>query len=718
MPTRSGSEPKVYINGAYRPEYEVLSVQTSMGARTLDHAVLRLDVGRRYDVGDPLQNLELANWWAGRPQYCEVRSADEGAPPLHFGAIDMVDPSLTQHAGPEMVLTSRLEPHHFGNRLMGPEMLTGGIVRRSSDLAANTITGQGGVAIPQWTFGPAAGGDATNAFLAHEDVVFNPVYHGHLVGNRSSRVGDHGRYFFFDVGQSRTAAAILYRQENNVVDPRIVARVVGADLGATGQYWTLAQAIYYLCWSLNPDQRLITNPDQTAALESKLLDHSGGELAGGLSPILRNVKLPRHEYLPFYLDFLLHPWGYDWFVKHVASGTRTLEFVRIGQGDRKAIVGYQATGFALDPQQSPLEEFSLQYDVAGHKLVNAVVILGAPLVYESTFELIPAWDSGLNGGIEWQQTDKDSLDFKTTPRLRRFARDWVLNEAGDYVGNKVPDHAQAGHPYLPITTAFDINEHLGLSETVFAQRRRRFWSVLTLDDYGRPLGEQSGGMLVEVSRDDAATWEEIGRLGITTTHVRLLTDECGIRFDHQFAPELFLQEPHTIRVRVTACVEADVQLVGYWSAAQSPNPEEIPVVLNMPWYAYAVQHVESSLWVKVQDGTWHSSARDDSLAIVEHAKQLVAAWNQAECAGNLVLDGIDFTGYQLGDVVEKIAGREIALATSIGEPQHFPQIVAITWDVKSQRMTLSLDSLSSPILKHGADEHRLAVPSLHYPRRH
>lgn len=205
---------------------------------------------------------------------------------------------------------------------------------------------------------------------------------------------------------------------------------------------------------------------------------------------------------------------------------RSLVFVGRGSG-RTVSLYHQMPGETFTLARTAMESAEVSIDWAD---APASLELSADLkLYETTFDLVPAWNPALEG------QDRDTYRRSTNPDFASVAdvyRKWVLNEAGDYTGE----------PY-DFSTLFGHNEYL--------RRRRRFLPTISTDDSG-----ESCGVCVELSTDGGETFTRF------RGPVRVLRDECGIVLaGDQLPGELFhAAERDLLAVRVTATVESDTRL--------------------------------------------------------------------------------------------------------------------------------------------------------------
>ncbi|MBN2315446.1 MAG: hypothetical protein JXM79_16065 [Sedimentisphaerales bacterium] len=230
-------------------------------------------------------------------------------------------------------------------------------------------------------------------------------------------------------------------------------------------------------------------------------------------------------------------------------------------GPSQAIVFYKSgTGRSIELTcQSPGEQLSLSKTniaavqssrnryPATHKYIGQ----GDFKVYEATFELIKAWDAGL------EESDYDTFSPSTNPdfyQVKDVYRKWCLNETGQY----------SNEPYnqgdvFDFTTIFQSNH--------FVHRRRRFRPALTTDSLGRSLG-----YFLQVSYDSGQTWWQY-------LHAfNILLDECGVWLSSdQLDTDTWVAAlQDTLRFRITASVISDERLTA--TVTDGPVHSVAPVI--------------------------------------------------------------------------------------------------------------------------------------------
>lgn len=678
MVSRLGIEPIVLIDGAPSP-YRCLHVEQSCGGGRLDYALLDADPGHPLidRNRDPLLDVELKSFVEWHRIVEVVLPLPTGPQLVHRGMFASVNAVLSDR-GPMLQLTSRVEPHHFGVPVHAMMIFS----RLESEPAAVRL---------------------------HEPLVFNPLVDGAPLGNRSQTAWQESPVFL-DWRQSQTETA----REWNGQGPLTTATLPEVDgqlqVRPQGEFWTLAEAVRYLCQHCNAEQRHVRNPNA-----SQLANMAG------LERIIRHIVIPLGLSLPEALDRVLEPHGWTWRLQYGAPGDLpTITLVQQSVGP-EAAVRYQRPGNQVELDQTNCESFHLALD-NGRRLLNRAYVLGAFYEIEATFELVRAWPADLDD-TDPEQLVKGSPEWLLNPALARVWRDWVLNEAGDYVGlrdeitappdlNQLLQGIEAGAPTeqaavavagvaFPVAASLEDEEDQVSPQQFFALRKRFLPTIALADDFS-PAGEWNG-IRVQVSLDGGATWSETGNENDEDTSdgqygpIALLNREAGIRFDFDVPPQKLLDAGENVRVRVTATLRSDRRLWGIARSGDSVNPADVPGLFDLPArFACRLIHPSSTFYSDVAAGLRPAAIVDDRQRIQRYAEELLAAWNQADLAGVIVLHGIDHP-VELGAIVTAIGGRQVGLATG-GSLNRFPQIVGLSYDVARQSTTLHLTAFREVVL--------------------
>jgi hypothetical protein len=544
--------------------------------------------------------------------------------------------------GESVVLEARQAPYHFGNFVQG-----------MPEYNANTQQHQ----------------------LLRQAIEFNPTvnftsYSGKRIGNTRGlgvvrgNMNDLKPYgkgkcnVFLDPASVHTPQARKFATgRGEATTKERQGDLTEARMLASDKKWTLKEAVYYLCWTLNEDEKNFQNPTRE---ELKPLDDS--------KTLLHDLVIPLGTFLPEALDRVLDPFGYGWRVDYVRKGVRKITVMQRGKGPKKTL-RLQSPGEVLDLKKTNLESSNLA--CGNQSLINRVVALGDFKLYESTWELKRAW-SAEHDDLTTDELSQESLDWATHPERHRVWRDWVLNEAGDLIG--VREGVKTPYDFKPI---FEV-------DTV--PRRRRFHPCITLAKDRLPAC--ANGYFVEYY--DGAEWRPIGGYEV-------LTAECGISFNGTAPPAEMLQMGDVVKVRITASVYSDERIAFTTpTAPSSPQPDAAPVLLDVSdRFHFRHVHEDSEFLKGEMRGLYEDLQVDDTKRLQEFAERIVKATDHLDVRGTAVIWDLDGDPYDLGDMIEKIEGRNISLdagGPSSGAEKKYPQIVGITYDYTSQKRILALET--------------------------
>jgi hypothetical protein len=164
--------------------------------------------------------------------------------------------------------------------------------------------------------------------------------------------------------------------------------------------------------------------------------------------------------------------------------------------------------------ESNAEALDLTADVSS-RCVNQFRVLGDHEQVEATFELVPAWPKDQDeSDIEDLMASSDKwLQSNSTSRTWR---DWVLNEAGDYNGERDG-----------IDKTYDLAPIIGPCTA----KRRHFEPTITTDTDGLPFGS-CGGMTVEWwdkegGDDGTGAWRPLSDISAEARTVKILATNAA-----------------------------------------------------------------------------------------------------------------------------------------------------------------------------------------------
>lgn len=647
--SRPGTNFFAQVSGISSRVFKVLEVRLSTGATLLDHAVVAVDLGdpkvQQYVQNVDLSTLTFTTFDQGSVslQGAEMSIVAENNGVLqavHWGKVSVQEIDMGSDEGIKLV--SRLEETHFGKPLW---------FQHAYDPISQSI-----------------------AYLDH-DVVFNPEIKKVIVGNMrvaQSAAGQPnlGYNLFLDPASSETVNAANFQRARvtPIDDPAFVAENVSEN-------WNLIEAVMYLCGECNPSGP-ITNPtfEELSAVLS------------GDRRVLKNHTIRNGLYLPEALEALLEPYGYTFRIEYTTPTSRKIVILQNGVGSFKE-VKWQAAGSVLDLAQQEADQIQLQYDTS--MACNAVTAMGSFAELEATWYLKPAW-------LESQ--DETSLKFlkkngpfwETNPEYHRVWRDWVLDEAGDYGRAWGDQPANTANTHLSeyFTAAFN-------TPMTLVPKRRKFHPMLTRGSDGQPYGI-TGGCKVEWWRPNkpgGAGWEVLYTSN-EMFNCRLLEHECGISFTGSSPPMMIRKQRSNAKIRITATVRSDTRIIATADSGNSVNKDTHRRQLDVNQRFHArLLHADSVYFTDVQTGKKTADVVDGRSALAEFANDAVEAWDQAQCSGSIRLEGCDHLDYKLGDLIQRVVGRNVSfqLNSAPGSQARYPQVVGITYYVQDQKTHLTIN---------------------------
>ena len=535
--------------------------------------------------------------------------------------------NLTDH------LTNREQPDNFARMIevrlpdaAGTLLHRGDYVRESASVERDgeSLTAQS--QMRSYHFGDPVTGYAvdnqtTFSEFIHSDVVFNPM------------VDDRTRFNMSDfglLGNINASFGFLWTHAEC-----IDGTVGEAWHGTTRSEWTLYEAIRSICWLLNPDEEIIDNPWLVFAGVDEFDILTG-------APSLRGVSIPIGTRLPQALDALLIPLGYNWYLKYDHADiwvNPRITFFQIGVGEEKELK-FQAPGAVLDLTDSNVNQFSTDNNIGDS--FNEVTVLGQFEEAECTFPLFAAWSS-THDALAAADLDKDGDEYLTHETVWRL---FIANEAGDLN----PAVARLGQtPTVPdLTGIFEL----------WTPHRRTLQEPLTYiagtPAAGVSLPERRSHVL-EYSIDSGATW----LASADNWTVKLCPDQIGVLFDMTGIPEELYDAGSAGRLRITGSVFADSRINSTATRnAWAVNGRTIAQVLVKPEkFQYRVRNIAGT-YQSVLTGL--ADTKDDTTEISDFAEAIRDQNQYAEVDCEFRLPGWHLE-YEIGDLITKIAGREINL---------------------------------------------------------
>jgi hypothetical protein len=300
----------------------------------------------------------------------------------------------------------------------------------------------------------------------------------------------------------------------------------------------------------------------------------------------------------------------------------TIVFTKNNTG-RRIRLSTQRSGEILSLSKTSFVSFAC--DRQCRAVTNRYIAFGEYKVYESTFDLIKAWDSGLENDIYELFCPSLNPDFLTVKDVYRC---WSLNETGWY---SIPPY-NCGDIY-DFSDVFEGEDYL--------KKPRRFLSCLSCDNKGQSLG-----YFLEVSCDGGNSWHQYqGSFDV-------LTNQCGVRLNgDKLEEEIFNAAiSNLLRVRITASVVSDQRLIV--SCADGSLESTCPVnehILKLPG-RYSYNKVCSESVFSATDAGIAGNI-DDTQRLYSALRDMAGVRRQAVDAINIRTPFLEY-GYQVGDIIE------------------------------------------------------------------
>jgi hypothetical protein len=423
--------------------------------------------------------------------------------------------------------------------------------------------------------------DGSNVFLAGLDTVFNPDSKGNACPAS------------IDVGNKTYT-------------------VFGAK-SSQGRPWSYAEVIDYLLWEYIADGQLQmpTIAQLRTWSDNRIvrdLDVTGLDLAEALRRCCEGIGL-KFKFVP---------------LPESAGPDQAIVFYKPGTG-RSVELNCQHTGGQLSISKTDIAE--LRSKKSFWPTTHRYVGRGDFKVYEATFELVKAWDAGL------EDTDYDKFSPSTNPdfyQVRDVYRKWCLNEAGQY----------SDAPYNQGDT-FDFSRIFQSSN--FIHRHRRFRPALTTDLQGDSLG-----YFLQISYDDGQSWSQY-------IHAfNILTDECGVWLSSDCLDEDAWTAAITglLKFRITASVTGDERLSCI--IADGPVNSTAPVVehvITLPNQFNYRKVSDQSIFAGADDETLGSPDEiDDTDALYEFVRNTAATSPDVIETADIQTPSL-MLHYSVGDIV-------------------------------------------------------------------
>jgi len=455
-------------------------------------------------------------------------------------------------------------------------------------------------------------------------VMFNPEYEGKVRFNRSDKQPSSGTGYVW-------------------IHPESAITLDGKDYHDTLlNEWTLQKAVEAICELLNPDEQFITNPTDLTILAT--------------TPDLRNVILKPGMRLHECLDAMLIPLGYNWYLDYDNVTKPEITIFEIGAGDEKELYFQEPAADPYDANDSNCNQYEVTRGIGDS--FNAVRVLGDYEAYEITLPLYPVWDD-THSSLTAADLAKTSATYIGKEDVWRY---WPANEAGDHD---------------PATTTLGQAPTVPTLDDVFTEyvpHRRRIEEPITY--IGGSGSEKRRPLFLEYSTDSGSSWLPFD----DAWHVKLLPDQIGILFDGEEPPEELVNAGTAARVRITGTVYGDYRIEGFADRETfAVNGRRYEQVLDMADKFQFRQRMESGTYASVlaSDGSSNDADEvDHTTEIQDYAEEIRDKNHHAEVNAEFRLPGWHLE-YKIGDLITKIAGREINLdaASEESPTNRYPQIV-------------------------------------------
>lgn len=597
-------------------------VQSASGSR-LDYAEFDINLTA------PLQNrTQPANF----ARMVDVRLPS--SPEIKIARGDYVRESAqVQMQGDSLTAQAQLRPYHFGAPCKG-----------------------------YWV----RSGPTSDKAVVYDDIIFNPIVDGIVRPNRSDQ------YLPGSQAANRDAFYLTHPESLDTTASQ-------TRIGETATYWSVQQAALYLLWTLSWDNGELVRAEfiETPTMaDASVLSNSF--VAG---PQVRDVRIPVGTYLPQALDTLLIPLGYNWYVDYDRAAKPIIRFFKIGAGTEKEIK-LQAPGATLNLTDSNCNQFSV--DNAIGDSVNEIHIMGDFRRKEVTLPLYPYWPKSKDPLDAWT-LQKDGEKYNGNETVWRL---WIANEGADWD----PALDSTGRPGGPVSipyfgtltspvTHYTNGEVFPGVERVHRRvidepiTSARVATAQLIGDTQPAQRPEKLPHILEYSSDGGTTWN------FAEPHwsFQILPDQIGVLFDgHELPMELY-EAGANARLRITGTVASDkrIEYIAGQVSADAVNGRPVRQVLVQPDKFRRMERQATGPFASILiDNHTTADEVDDAALIEEQAKALRDQNHFADVTAEFRLPGWH-TEYKIGDLLTKVAGREISLnaAPSGASENRYVQIV-------------------------------------------
>lgn len=655
-----GSEP-TFLD--FAEHLQLISIRRASGFGEMDHAIFEIDL---VTAGIAIQDFQVPQ---GFNRQVQIRLPDPDVTPDQWRCVfwgEMVSQSMVINEGGESaIISARIPDYLFGEPLTGYEI--------------HNITA-----------------DAVQSI--ERDVEYNPRIDGSIFGNMDRRLSASGKYQLHidpEAVSNSTAAGVQWANHDENPDLALVGSRIATNQYTTislAQLWDLGNIVDNLCGLTNGDETYIENP--VMRYSSIVYD----------APLSADLRFRRGRYLPDYLDQLLPSLGFGWYVKQdmqpeVSGGSdlepkRKIAIYKHGAGVKRSL-WLQRRGELVNFSTSNADNFSANVRI--DDLANKIVGYGGFETLELTVEMYRGWDDG-DDDLTIDQLAKNDRVYPATQYFsgkENAWRLWVANEGGRYCGTR---SGVAPIPNSPNNLGVEFSGG-------FEHRNRPFQDCITQDEKGRRRRP-----VVEYSVDNGATW----RIAPNDWGAVILTTEAGVYFNGTKIPEALRAAGVAARVRVTGSIEGDTRVSSTASRrGSSPNGRDITAVLDLHDRFHLRALASGATWDK-QNGSGVQSRfvsvlpnvfptsgtddRDDSSDLADFVANVQEYEDSAIIKLVVSLFGVHWE-YEIGDLIEKIDGREISFnRNSTGSSvKKYLQITGIDVSAQDQETVIHSQPLEVPL---------------------
>lgn len=456
--------------------------------------------------------------------------------------------------------------------------------------------------------------------VVHYDLEFNPEFDGQPLDN------------------SWGFGATNNPQDYSIwIDPESIRTSEGRDYYGSDSAtpWTLNEVSRTLLSWKNADEDFIDNPDKS---------HTDDKLES--APTIRNLILTSGGNIPAYLDAILQPLGYNWFVKsetNNGASKRTIQYYKRGEGAEKE-VKLQAYDKTIDARKDEVEQVGVTYDFS--TVYNRLRVQGALIQREFTLSLYPAWSAVSDG-------------LSSEDRQNHYGRKFVANEGGNYTDlrGSIGDPPQLDNFGPP--------------------KNRVMEDCLTLRD------NQRMPVHVEYRLGGSGDW---GYLPDLEPNFRLLTTEVGIYLTGE-SIRAELLDIDNLELRITGTLTSDQRLEFRTDVnSDAPVSGNVERIERAHTQFFDRQKQSSGSYASVLSGV--SDTRDDTTQIEDYAEELLAKETLANVSADIRLFGLNHE-YGIGDILTKVDGRAISFnRSSQSGSGKYIQVAGISYQLTPNQYTV------------------------------